>query len=269
MAPSQTAKQRLVSGIRSRWDHPALRLAADWSEKYLRAYRNRNHNLVTNGEAAVLEMLPPDSVRLALDVGCHAGHWTDQLLNRQPAAKVVGFEPTPDLADRLEAKYADEARFSLERAALGQVPGLATLYVQGESSVNSLVHNPAADLVDEIEVAVTTGDEFLARVGLDQIDYLKIDVEGHDLQALLGFSKALKAGAIGVVQFEYNEWNAISHSLLGDFYALLEPLGYTLGRVHPTGLEYVPYSLQIENWVGPAFVAIHESRSELIPLLRG
>ena len=52
-------------------------------------------------------------------------------------------------------------------------------------------------------------------------------------------------------------------------YALLEPLGYTLGRVHPTGLEYLPYSLQIENWVGPAFVAIHESRSELIPLLRG
>ena len=52
-------------------------------------------------------------------------------------------------------------------------------------------------------------------------------------------------------------------------YALLEPLGYPLGRVHPTGLEYLPYSLQIENWVGLAFVAIHESRSALIPLLEG
>lgn len=255
--------------MRSHWNNPALRLGADWSEKYLRAYRNRNHNLVTNGEAAVLQMLPADSVRVAMDVGCHAGAWTDHLLNRQQAASVIGFEPTPDLAIRLEGKYADEPRFSLERVALGQAPGSATLYVQDESSVNSLVHNPAADVVDEIEVEVTTGDEFLRRVGLDQIDYLKIDVEGHDLQALLGFSEALNAGAIGVVQFEYNEWNAISHTLLGDFYSYLEPLGYTLGRVHPTGLEYVPYSLQIENWVGPAFVAIHESRSELIPLLQG
>lgn len=269
MTAPQTAKQRAVGALRSRWDRPAPRLAARWAEKYLRAYRNRNHDLATNGEAKVLQLLPPGSVTVALDVGCHAGAWADQLLRHHPGAVVVGFEPTPDLADRLATKYANDARFSLERAALGGAPGSATLYVQGESSVNSLVRNPAADVVDEIEVDVTTGDEFLGRVGLDQIDYLKIDVEGHDLQALLGFSKALKAGAIGVVQFEYNEWNAISHTLLGDFYALLEPLGYTLGRVHPTGLEYVPYSLQIENWVGPAFVAIHESRSELTPLLRG
>lgn len=269
MAKSQTKEQKLVGALRRRWKSAPLRSAARWSEKYLRAYRNRNHNLLTNGEAKVLEMLPPDSVRVALDVGCHAGSWTDQLLLRQPSARVIGFEPTPGLADLLEDKYANDGRFSLERVALGRVPGSATLYAQGHSSVNSLVHNPAAGDLEEIQVEVTTGDALLAREGLDVVDYVKIDVEGYDLEALMGFSDALQSARIGVVQFEYNEWNAISHTLLGDFYSYLEPLGYTLGRVHPTGLEYVPYSLQIENWVGPAFVAIHESRSELIPLLQG
>ncbi len=239
------------------------------AEKYLRSYRNRNYNLVTNGEAKVLELLPSAAVRVALDVGCHQGVWTDQILGQQPSAKVFGFEPTPTLADQLEAKYCDDPRFSLERSALGRVPGSATLFTQEASSTNSLVRNAAATIVETIEVEVTTGDEFLARSNLDSVDYLKIDVEGHDLQALLGFSEALNAGRVGVVQFEYNGWNAISHDLLGDFYALLEPLGFTLGRVHPTGLEYVPYSLDIENWIGPAYVAIHESRSDLIPLLRG
>ena len=119
---------------------------ADWSEKYLRAYRNRNHNLVTNGEAAVLQMLPADSVRVAMDVGCHAGAWTDHLLNRQQAASVIGFEPTLDLAIRLEGKYADEPRFSLERVALGQAPGSATLSVQDESSVNFSASFPVSQL---------------------------------------------------------------------------------------------------------------------------
>ena len=167
----------------------------------------------------------------------HEGTWTDTLLDAHPGAVVHGFEPAPRMAARLHDRYpGDGGRVVVNPFALGAEPGRAVLHVDPEStSVSSLVVDPLTTAHrDPVEVDVVRGDDYLARSGIEHVDVLKVDVEGYDLEVLLGFRGALEAGAVDVVQFEYNAWTLIGRHFLADFYDLLDPLGYAIGKVHPT-----------------------------------
>ena len=45
--------------------------------------------------------------------------------------------------------------------------------------------------IEEVVVETVTGDSQVEKYSIEKIDILKIDVEGHDLSALKGFSKSL------------------------------------------------------------------------------
>jgi trans-aconitate 2-methyltransferase len=49
--------------------------------------------------------LPPDEVRLALDLGCGPGNSTNALLRRYPAARVTGVDRSPDMLARARADF--------------------------------------------------------------------------------------------------------------------------------------------------------------------
>ena len=53
-------------------------------------------------------------------------------------------------------------------------------------------------------VPVTTVDNELSARGWQDVDFLKIDTEGYDLNVLLGASDLLARKGVKVVQFEYN-----------------------------------------------------------------
>ena len=260
-------KSRLHVAIAAHRRSMAVQYAARLCRAYLRAYDNVNHNLVTNGEASALRRLPPP-VLTALDVGMHQGSWTDTLLEVQPGAVVHGFEPAPAMAVGLVRRYAGNRRVVVNPFALGATPGRAVLHIDPRStSVSSLVVGPSTAGREPVEVDVVCGDDYLTRSDIGHVDVLKIDVEGYDLEVLLGFRRALAAGAIDVVQFEYNPWTLIARHLLADFYDLLDPLGYAIGKIHPSGVDFRPYDLESENWRGPACVAVLRSQAATITAL--
>jgi hypothetical protein len=65
-----------------------------------------------------------------------------------------------------------------------------------------------------IEVQLRTGREFCAEQGIDHIDYLKVDAEGHDLEVLKGFD-------LGIVDFVQVEASANRHMLQAVPFAVL------------------------------------------------
>ena len=71
--------------------------------------------------------------------------------------------------------------------------------------------------------------------GVDKIDLLKIDVEGFELQVLLGAQRMLSEGRIDAIQFEFTQLNVVSRVFVDDFFRLLGT-GYTLHRLLPHGL---------------------------------
>jgi FkbM family methyltransferase len=200
---------------------------------------------------------------LVVDVGMHRGEWADAVRNAHPGVVIHGFEPTPELMEDLTRKYASSPEVVLNGYALGANSGSAGLHLNADNpSLNSMV-GPSSPFGEVVDVDVLAGDDYLEAATITKVDFLKVDVEGFDLDVLRGFHRSLSANLIDVVQFEYNEWTLLARHLLADFYELLDPVGYDIGKVHPNGVEFQPYPTSAENWRGPACVAVVRSRPDL------
>lgn len=253
--------------VRRHWRNPLLATSADVARRYLAIYENNDHNLRRNGEQQVIQRLRPFSPIVAMDVGAFEGTWTDLALDALPDISIHAFEPSPAVARHLADRIAEEKRVTLHRMALSDADGEATLFVNRlDGSMTSLV---PSDPKTTIPVAVATcrGDTILEELGIDHLDILKIDAEGHDLRVLHGFEQALSDGRVTVAQFEYNTWNIKSRTLLADFYELLVPLGYRIGKVHPDGVDFADYDETLENWIGPACVAVNMDHADVLDAL--
>jgi hypothetical protein len=101
------------------------------------------------------------------------------------------------------------------------------------------------------------------------IDLLKIDVEGLEGEVVLGFLDTIRKRKIRCIQFEYGYANVLSHFLLFDFYRRLEPMGYVVGKIFPDRVEFRPYSLEMESFKGPNYIAVLVDQQVLIRQLSG
>ena len=98
---------------------------------------------------------------------------------------------------------------------------------------------------------------------MTKIDFLKVDAEGADYEVVAGFSSLLAAQKIGIIQFEHQ-----GGRFLRDFYDLLEPKGYAIGKLYANYVDFRAHSCELEHLLGPNYVAIPAARKELIEALR-
>jgi FkbM family methyltransferase len=176
---------------------------------------------------------------ILFDVGANLGEYSAELVRRSPQAHVYAFEPGPTAYSDIEARFAAQERVHVLNMALGAAPEMRTLYVKSTSP-----RSPVAsfyprygvaqkDRTQPVEVTVDTVDEYCARNSIEHIDLLKIDVEGHDFQVLLGARRMLAEKRVSAVQFEFGEMHVHSRNFVRDFIELLD--GYRLARLLPKG----------------------------------
>ena len=167
---------------------------------------------------------------LAIDVGAHKGGYLHSMRRRVgPTGAVVAFEPQPELADYLRSRVSDFGWTNvtvLERA-LSSSRGRRPLWRPGE------VPSPAASLggaslppgAHGLEVDVDTLDEALGSLRGDRpVRFLKCDVEGHELEVLLGGARTFERHRPFVL-VECEARHAPERRV-EDVFAHLEELGY-------------------------------------------
>jgi FkbM family methyltransferase len=136
-------------------------------------------------ELARLSDLCPRGCRTAVDVGGWYGPWTRRLAGR--AHQVVTVEPVPHLARLLAAGTPGNVR--VVQAAASDRPGTARLWLPpddtGDRGVSSLIQRDIHS--HALDVPCVTLDE----LGLRDVDFIKIDVDGNELAVLRGATAVL------------------------------------------------------------------------------
>jgi FkbM family methyltransferase len=139
--------------------------------------------------SAALALIPEYRRGLAVDVGAHVGLWSRVLAHT--FTRVVAFEPIPDLADCWDANLVECENAELRRNAVSDVAGELELDRVPGNSGNSCVIPPGENWPKH--TVITVAAVRLDDQGLEGVDFIKVDVEGYELQVILGAEQLIKA----------------------------------------------------------------------------
>jgi FkbM family methyltransferase len=172
-----------------------------------------------------------------LDVGANVGRWSESFLSAYPAARIIMCEPNPTSQAQIRGRNLTTA--TLLPVAVGDKAGSAVLFSSRDCDGSASLHERvdtyfATREYEKIEVQTTTIDQIAQEHSLDFIDFIKMDIEGHELFALRGAQKCLAEKRIGGLLFEFGFGNINSRTFLKDFWDILGKDFY-LYRVTPGG----------------------------------
>jgi FkbM family methyltransferase len=232
-------------------------------QKYADRYRSENDSdMRTNGELRLMRQILP-GCRVVFDVGANVGGWTREALRVNAALEVHCFEPCRASFARLAAQgFPPQVRCN--DFGLGSTARDVQLYVYGaQSALNSLYDRRGAvassvlgDCATET-VRLDTFESYCRSRGIDAVDFVKLDVEGHELEVLRGMGPRLDARRTRYVQFEYGGCNLQSRVFLRDLWALFEGAGYRLCKIYPRELrEVAAYDAELENFRYQNWIAV-------------
>lgn len=221
-----------------------------------------------SGEKYVLEYIKNSlqssgsTTPVIFDVGANIGDYS-QAINTVFAGKsqIYAFEPARETCGLLKRNCAGIANLSVNQIALGETEGSLTMYSDKAGSALASVNKRRLDhfniAFNNVEtITVTTLDVYCTAKAITNIDFLKLDVEGHELAVLRGAKRMLDKKAIKFIQFEFGGANIDSRTFFQDFYYLLKD-NYSLYRILSDGLqEITEYNEQYEIFLASNFLAI-------------
>lgn len=207
-----------------------------------------------SGEAFVLRYVKKhvqSQNPLIFDVGANVGSWSLKALECFGETLILyAFEPSKSafetLSERVKGPFVQLYPFGLGDQKQ-EMPlysdalrsGIASLYDRRLTHFDVVFHPREV-------VSIETLDAFCSSHGISSIDFLKLDVEGHELSVLKGASHLLANRAIEFIQFEFGGCNIDSRTYFQDFYYLLHK-DYKLFRVLHHGLHPIEEYREIDE----------------------
>lgn len=173
----------------------------------------------------------------AVDVGANVGVYTVAMARAVGnGGRVWAFEPTPEAADLLQRNLDlnDLKNVAVSRAAVSEREG-AIAFSSGTHSEENAVANAGHEGDESLLVEAVTLDRMATEHAWTGIDLVKLDVEGHEFEAIRGGANFLRTSS-PLVMFE------IKAGASADLRALepLADLGYSFYRLLPGPLVLVP-----------------------------
>ena len=237
----------------------------DWLEMILSHVRGRGYYSITNKrEVFLIGNILYDTPMLAIDVGGNIGEYTANLRELYPDLEVHIFEPSSTNYDKLNKRFAADKLIKLLPYAISNSTGEATLYSDKPGSVLSSLYKRKLDHMNinfDIKEKVKTMrfEEYWVNVLKKRnIDIVKLDVEGNELDTLNGFGDAIMS--TNVIQFEFGGADIDTRIFFRDFWFFFNDKKFQLFRMTPLGLEKIDrYREKEESFLYANYVAVNNN----------
>ncbi len=162
-----------------------------------------------------------DNCRVAIDIGANVGLWARDICNKFEHSHL--FEPYDKNIECLKKNLSLYDNYTIHEYALSNIDGIGELYFNenclGGSSLNP---NSSKDLMKK-QINKKKLDNF----SFKNIDYIKIDVQFHELEVIEGSLETLKINN-PVICVEAARRNVQELNYVKKFIKILEDLNYKI-----------------------------------------
>jgi len=182
---------------------------------------------------------------IAIDVGANYGAHTQTMLdNVGQNGMVLALEPNPDIASQLAKWPAAGRNLQVFACAAGSANGRGLLHVTANPGYSSLSaeavgdHRQSLDRI--VEVEIRTLDSLIPELCLKEVQFVKIDVEGWEIEVLRGAVSLIREfRPLIVLEMSLHKVGA-QHENKAFLLCLLQDLNYRL--VAADGREVTSFS---------------------------
>ena len=178
--------------------------------------------------------------KLCIDIGGNIGAYSEQILSKYPDCSIVIFEPSKSNVEILKEKFQSNSKIFIEQVAISNVKSEATLFSDKDGSglasltKRRLKHFNINFSNTETVNTIKFADYWKEKLQSQNIDICKIDIEGHEMDALSGFGDSIQH--IEIIQFEIGGCNIDTKTFFQDFWYFFEERNFDLFRASPLGL---------------------------------
>jgi FkbM family methyltransferase len=181
------------------------------------------------------------SPAVMFDVGANVGQTVMKWKKFFTKTTYHCFEPVAETMATLKKNTRGYTNVLFHQCALGETRCPSEIKLFRDSRFNSLNEASSAShlVIGKETVEVDTIDHICLDHNIRQIDFLKIDAEGFDLEVLRGATSMLNARQITFIQVEagMNPFNK-RHIAIHQFMDFLQPFGYILFGIYGQHLEW-------------------------------
>jgi len=165
----------------------------------------------------VRKFIEPEMI--TLDIGANYGLYSTAIAENLGAnGKLWCFEPTQNTADALRktiSKNNFDSKIELIQAGLSDHNGHATFYTSPNSELNSLTANDSTT-GEKQTIELLTLDGCFDKYQWKQIDFIKLDAEGEELNILKAATNTLSSCS-PLIMFELKHGKAVNIPLINAF----------------------------------------------------
>ncbi|QZZ22221.1 FkbM family methyltransferase [Leptothermofonsia sichuanensis E412] len=196
---------------------------------------NRHHGLDVLSD---IRVRTTSDLRIVFDVGANVGQSARAYSKYLPNAQIYCFEPVLETFKQLQQNTSECNNAYCFQLALGPEEKQTEITLQKYSLENSLLNYSdialsEAEAVRTEIIQVTTISDFCQNHDIKQIDFLKVDTEGYDLEVLRGAKSLLDDHKITYIQVEAGmNYNNKKHVPIQEFIRYLESRGYVLFGIY-------------------------------------